>query len=213
MMKCISAGARWSCAALACLSLGFAAQALGQQPSSQQPGETRAKEIVQGKCFLCHGMNGESASELFPRLAGQHAEYVAKQLRDFQAGRRAGQMTEFAKGLTEGEMLAIGRYFEKQEGQPHSVNDPDLAAIGRYLYQKGNIYSGVPACASCHGPKGYGTSTLPRLAGQHAEYTVRQLKDFNKRIRTNDNTIMHNIAALLTELETRGVAEYLSGLH
>lgn len=175
--------------------------------------EARAKEIVQGKCFLCHGANGESTSELFPRLAGQHAEYVAKQLRDFQAGRRQSQMTEFAKGLTDAEMLALGQYFEKQDGQPHAVNDADLAALGRYLYQKGNTYSGVPACASCHGPKAYGTSVLPRLAGQHAEYIVRQLKEFNKRTRTNDNAVMHSIASQLTELEARGVAEYLSGLN
>jgi cytochrome c553 len=122
-------------------------------------------------------------------------------------------MTEFAKGLTDAEMLALGQYFEKQEGQPHSVNDADLAALGRYLYQKGNSYSGVPACASCHGPKAYGTPLMPRLAGQHAEYTVRQLKEFNKRTRTNDNAVMHSIASQLTELEARGVAEYLSGLN
>lgn len=192
------------------LVAGFALPAMAQNAAAP---EARAKEIVQGKCFLCHGMNGESTSELFPRLAGQHAEYVAKQLRDFQAGRRQSQMTEFAKGLTDAEMLALGQYFEKQDGQPHSVNDADLAALGRYLYHKGNTYSGVPACASCHGPKAYGTSVLPRLAGQHSEYIVRQLKEFNKRTRTNDNAVMHSIASQLTELEARGVAEYLSGLN
>ena len=177
------------------------------------PNEARAKEIIGGKCFLCHGVNGESTSELFPRLAGQHAEYVAKQLRDFQAGRRTSQMSEFAKGLTEADMLALGHYFEKQAGQPHEVTDTDLAGLGRYLYLKGNSYSGVPACASCHGPKGLGTAALPRLAGQHAEYTVRQLKEFNKRTRTNDNAVMHAVASQLTELEARGLAEYLASLN
>ncbi len=182
-------------------------------PANAAPNEARAKEIIGGKCFLCHGMNGESTSELFPRLAGQHAEYVAKQLRDFQAGRRTSQMSEFAKGLSEADMLALGHYYEKQAGQPHEVTDADLAGMGRYLYLKGNTYSGLPACASCHGPKALGTSALPRLAGQHAEYTVRQLKEFNKRTRTNDNAVMHVIASQLTELEARGLAEYLASLN
>lgn len=194
---------------LATVAMALALPALAQSAAP----ETRAREIVEGKCFLCHGLNGESTSELFPRLAGQHATYVAKQLRDFQAGRRISQMTEFAKGLTEAEILALGQYFERQDGQPHAVGDADLAALGRYLYQKGNPYSGVPACASCHGPRAHGTAGLPRLAGQHAEYTLRQLREFNKRTRTNDNAIMHSVATRLTELEARGVAEFLSGLN
>ena len=84
--------------------------------------------------------------------------------------------------------------------------------MGRFVFLRGNPYSGVAACASCHGPKGGGTETLPRLAGQHAQYTENQLKAFNKRERTNDNAVMHGIASKLSELELKAVAAYISGL-
>jgi cytochrome c553 len=84
--------------------------------------------------------------------------------------------------------------------------------MGRFIYQRGNPYSGVPACASCHGAGGQGSATLPRLAGQHAQYTERQLKAFNQRERNNDNAVMHSVAVKLTELELKSVASYISGL-
>lgn len=102
-------------------------------------------------------------------------------------------------------------YFAQRKPKAYNVADQDLAAVGRYIYHKGNSYSGVAACASCHGPTGDGTAQLPRLAGQHAAYTESQLKEFNKRERTNDNAVMHAIASKLTELEMRAVSVYLSG--
>jgi len=90
--------------------------------------------------------------------------------------------------------------------------DQDLAAVGRYVYHKGNVYSGVAACEGCHGPKGHGTTQLPRLAGQRPMYIEQQIKQFNTRERNNDNAVMHSIADKLTELETKAVATYLSGM-
>lgn len=173
----------------------------------------RAEEIVAGRCFLCHGMEGESSSPLFPRLAGQHAKYMAKQLEDFKSGkRRSDTMKAQAEDLTPDEMQALGLYFESRRPQPHEPGDRDLALVGRYIFQKGNSFSGVASCASCHGPKGYGTPLLPRLAGQHPEYIAAQLQQFNKRERTNDNAVMHAIASKLTELEIKAVAEYIGTL-
>ena len=91
------------------------------------------------------------------------------------------------------------------------VKDAPLAAVGAYLYAHGNKFSGVPACASCHGANATGTDTLPRLAGQHAAYTESQLKQFSQRERANDNSIMHSVAVKMTALEMAAVAEYLSG--
>ena len=90
--------------------------------------------------------------------------------------------------------------------------DADFAAVGKFIFQRGNSYSGVPACASCHGASGHGTQQLPRLAGQHPAYLEIQLKEFSKRERTNDNAVMHTVAAKLTELETRAVSIYIGGL-
>ena len=89
---------------------------------------------------------------------------------------------------------------------------PERGEVGRYTFQRGNPYSGVAACAACHGPQGHGTEALPRLAGQHALYTENQLKAFNKRQRTNDNAVMHLIASRLTEFEMKAVSSYISGL-
>lgn len=175
-----------------------------------QADEARARKIVGGVCFVCHGMDGNSASEVFPRLAGQHAEYTARQLHHFKSGqRKSTAMADMVAKLTPDEMLALGRYFEKQPVTPEPVKDPDLAAVGRYLYLHGNKFSGVPACASCHGPQALGTVQLPRLAGQHATYLDNQLRQFHQRERTNDNAVMHAIVAKMTPLEMAAVAEYL----
>ncbi len=173
----------------------------------------RVNEILTGNCALCHGIEGESASPVFPRLAAQHPEYMAKQLKDFRDGRRKGTtMNAMAAELKNDEIIAIAKYYAEKKVQPHPSSEPDLAAIGKYIYEKGNKFSGVPSCASCHGPKGHGTAQLPRLAGQNAQYLETQLKEFNQRVRTNDNAVMHSIATKLSELETVAVSDFMSGL-
>lgn len=173
----------------------------------------RAEEIVQGKCFICHGMDGESSSPVFPRLAGQNAAYLARQLADYQSGKRASStMQPMVTDLNAADFAALGRYFATRPTRAHPVDDPELAQMGRFIFTRGNPYSGVASCASCHGPQGQGTESLPRLAGQHAQYTEQQLKRFNTRERTNDNAVMHSVASKLTELEIKAVSAYISGL-
>ena len=180
--------------------------------SFAQADEARAKKIISGSCFLCHGAEGDSSSEIFPRLAGQHSEYIAKQLENFKSGKRNNTaMRDMVTKLTPDEMLAIGRYFEKQSVPVEAPKDAGLAAVGKYIYHNGNKYSGVPACASCHGAEAKGTVALPRLASQFAIYTETQLKQFNTRERNNDNAVMHSIVSKMTPLEMSAVAEYLSG--
>jgi cytochrome c553 len=173
----------------------------------------RAEEINMGRCFLCHGVDGESSTALYPRLAGQHYQYIAKQLADFQAGRRKSDtMVSMVEGLTSDEMLALGVFFEKKPTKAREAADKQLAAVGEFVFHRGNEYSGVAACASCHGERGLGSPQLPRLAGQVRQYTESQLKSFNTRERTNDNAVMHSIASRLTELEIKAVALYISTL-
>ena len=173
----------------------------------------RAAEISGGRCALCHGAEGDSSSPLYPRLAGQHHQYIAKQLGDFKSVRRKSDtMNGMAQDLTPEEMLALGVYFEQKATKPREARDADLAAVGRYIFQRGNDFSGVAACAGCHGEKGHGTEQLPRLAGQVPRYTESQLKSFNTRERTNDNEVMHSVASKLTELEVKAVALYISTL-
>ena len=179
---------------------------------AQNQGSRTVKQLVESRCSLCHGLEGDSSSALFPRLAGQHPEYLGKQLEDFKSGRRKGTMNEMAVDLSSAEIKGLAEYFANQKVGAKLVRDQDLSAVGRYIYHKGNPYSGVAACEGCHGAKGLGTSQLPRLAGQRSAYTEQQLKQFNTRERNNANAIMHSIAAKLTELEVKAVATYISGL-
>lgn len=168
-------------------------------------------ELVGQKCSLCHGDKGQG-NNTYPRLAGQNVEYLKKQLHDFKSGRRLGTMNEMAVDLTEEEISSLALFYSKIQVSKHKVRDKAFSAVGAYLYHNGNEYSGVPACASCHGDKGLGTDTLPRLAGQHRHYLSWQLQDFNLRKRTNDNAIMHSVASKLTEFETEALSLYISGM-
>ena len=174
--------------------------------------ESRTLEIVDEVCKYCHGSEGEGSNAIYPRLAGQHTKYIVKQLTDFREKRRMGTMNEMAEKLTDDEIKGLAEYFSSKPVLVHKVRSKDLSAVGKYIFHKGNPYSDVPACASCHGEDGAGTDTLPRLAGQHKRYVSSQLEEFNSRKRTNDNAIMHSVASKLTELEREAVALYVSGL-
>ena len=172
-----------------------------------------AKAIVEEKCHLCHGKDGEASSAIYPRLAGQNRNYLVKQLKNFRDGKRKSDtMNEMAKGLTDDQIEALAEYFASKPAKTHRVRDKALAAVGYYIFHKGNKFSGIPACKSCHGEQGLGTDQLPRLAGQHKRYVADQLHAFGERARTNDNAVMHTIASKLSDLEIEAVALYVSGL-
>ncbi len=203
---------QWAGHACRASALAVALGSMVGQPARADDA-ARAEEIVQGKCFVCHGADGESSSPLFPRLAGQHARYIERQFADYKSGRRkSGTMQPMVEGLTPADFGAFGAYFEARKPRVHKVDDPELAPVGRFIFLRGNPYSGVAACSTCHGANGGGTETLPRLAGQHAQYIENQLKAFNKRERNNDNAVMHGIANKLSELELKSVVAYISGL-
>jgi cytochrome c553 len=191
-----------------CLVFG-GAQAAGAADTAL----ARAQEIVSGQCFVCHGADGESSTPLFPRLAGQHAAYIARQLQDYRSGRRVSSvMQPIVKALDPGDFAALGRWFESRPVQAHDSDDPALAARGATLFQQGDSARGLAACAACHGSNGAGTETLPRLAGQHAAYIERQLRAFGQRQRTNDQAVMQKQAMRLSEAEMKALAAYVSGM-
>lgn len=171
-----------------------------------------AAKIVTEVCQHCHGFEGEASNILYPRLAGQNNNYIIKQLKDFRSGKRKGTMNDMAAVLKDDEITALAAYFSAKPALAHRVRDKEFAQVGWYIFHRGNKYSGVPACASCHGDKGEGTVSLPRLAGQHKRYVADQLNMFHERERNNDNAIMHSVASKLTEMEIEAVANYISGL-
>ena len=175
-----------------------------------QADEARAKKIADGSCFLCHGAQGESTSELFPKLGGQHWEYISKQLANFKSGaRKSRDMADMVARLKPDEMEALGRHYEKMQLPKEPVRDAALVARGQVIYAEGLPANNVPACASCHGAEALGAATLPRLAGQVAVYTETQLKRFGARQRTNDNAVMQQVAQAMSAADIAAVAHYL----
>ena len=177
---------------------------------------TAGKEKSQ-VCQGCHGENGNSYGPDWPNLAAQHPTYLIKQIRNFQDGVRINEtMNGMVAGLSQQDIEDIAAYFASQSLQPQPAEtDVEVIKTGRKIFKGGNRYSGVPACAGCHGPNavGNGPAAFPHLAGQKSTYTVKTLKDFQSGARANDtNEIMRNIAAKLTENEINAVAAYVATL-
>lgn len=171
----------------------------------------KAKQIVAARCAKCHGLTGNSVSNDFPKLSGQHAEYIVKQLFSFKTGQRPSTvMAQMADDLTATDIYALARYFSEQKMQRSRMEDPELGAVGRYIYFKGNPYSKVAACATCHGVNGSGEAQLPRIAGQHAAYIETRLKSLMQPGRRDARAAMHMVIAPITELEMKAVAQYIS---
>lgn len=169
---------------------------------------------VSAPCQSCHGNHGnQTAGAIIPKLAQQVAPYIDKQLHNFKAGDRKNSiMSSMAAPLTDTDIRNIAAYFSDQRIVPDKGADAAQVEAGKKVYSSGVAATLVPACSSCHGPQGAGvTPSYPRLAGQHAQYLVLQLRNFKAGDRANDsNGVMRDIAAKLTDDQITAVAGYLS---
>ena len=172
-----------------------------------------AEQIVQGVCAACHGADGNSAISLNPKLAGQHPEYLLKQLTNFKEGTRANAvMSGMVANLTPADMQNLATYFATQKQTLAKAKTNGTGSLGEKIYRGGIAKTNVPACAACHGANGAGIpKQFPRLAGQHADYTYQQLKTFRTGERANAPMMMA-IAAKMTDAEMQAVADYMQGL-
>jgi cytochrome c553 len=183
-------------------------------------GSDKAQGIASQVCAACHAADGNSAIPANPKLAGQFADYLNKQLNDYKAaaGKKPARenpvMNGMVANLSAADMKNLAALYAGQKPKPGAATDKDLAALGQKLWRGGNAASGVPACAGCHGPAGAGIpGQYPRLSGQHAEYIAAQLKLFRDGGRANDpNGMMRGVAARMTEREMNAVAQYAAGL-
>lgn len=191
--------------------------------------DAKAGEGKVALCAACHGPNGNSMIPLFPKLAGQHPKYIAKQLADIktasiQTGRVVPEMTAIVAGLSEQDIADIAAYYGEQTivaGQAKT----DLVAKGESVFRGGNKSKGLAACTGCHGPDGKGNqgAMFPALAGQHADYIEKQLRAFRlaaeepdapgARNNDGDTRMMREVASRLSDLEIKAVASFIAGLH
>ncbi|MBS1142039.1 MAG: Cytochrome c, class [Proteobacteria bacterium] len=192
---------------------------------ASEAGKTKAdpakgKVIAESICVACHGADGNSPAAANPHLAGQVEEYIYKQLSNFKsvdgkpAVRNNPIMAGMAAPLSDEDMKNVAAWFASQKLKPAAAKDEKQIALGQKIWRQGDFKKGVPACAGCHGPAGAGLpAQYPRLAGQFPEYTEAQLKTFRSEERANDpEKMMRTIAAKLSDVEIKAVAEYAAGL-
>lgn len=204
-------------AALA-MAAPLAAEEIAADSSAAPAAPASAQEIASGVCAGCHNADGNSIIPMNPILAGQQAEYITKQLMDFKASetepakRNSPVMSSMVAALSQEDMKKLGEYYAQQKTVPSQIAaDEKLLDTGKILYHGGNIENGIPACASCHGPSGAGiVPRYPGVAGQHAEYTLTQLNQFNTGDRGNDNKVMQKVVHRMSATEKRAVSAYIS---
>lgn len=203
-------------AVLVLATAGFtAALAQDKAPTADA---TKGSQIVNGICVACHGTDGNSAASANPKVAGQHYEYLVKQLVDYskpatdKTARVNPIMLGFASQLSMQDKRDVAAYFASQTMKPGTARNKDTLDLGQRIFRAGIPAKGVPACAGCHSPNGAGVpAQYPRLGGQWAEYTAVQLKAFSEGTRRN-NVAMMQIASRLSEAEMKAVADYIAGL-
>ncbi|NUW66098.1 c-type cytochrome [Vibrio coralliilyticus] len=186
-------------------------------------GSIEAGKAKSQTCVACHGADGNSQLAMYPKLAGQHAKYIEKQLKDLKLGMTSGGkqgrvdpvMGGMAMPLSEQDMKDLAAYYASLPIS-HNTTPENVVEQGKTLYTAGDASRGLTACIACHGPRGNGTelSGFPKISGQHADYIKAQLVKFRDGSRANDmNGMMQDIAKKLTDEDIDTLSKYVGGLH
>jgi cytochrome c553 len=209
----------WAVAVMWAMGFGSAQADLG---TFSMKGDAKAGADKSGLCQGCHGGTGNSEDATFPRLAGQYASYIAKQVNDFKNGLRTNNETMAGMAATVESVqdaLDIGAYFSSQKmaSKPLAPVDKNLASKGEKIFFNGIPEKNVYGCVNCHGERGKGKapniSVFPVIGGQHRDYLIKELTDLRAGTRNNDPAgMMGNIAKGLSDEEIKALANYLSGL-
>ncbi len=178
-----------------------------------KPDLAKGQVISTQVCAACHTADGTRGSPANPIIAGQHPEYLARQLAEFKSGKRNNPvMKGFASALSDDDIRNVSAFYGSKNAKPGFAKNKELVALGEKIYRGGIADKAVPACAGCHSPSGAGIpAQFPRVGGQHADYTEAQLNAFRAGARVN-NPIMVAIAAKMSDREIKAVSDYVAGL-
>lgn len=192
--------------------LASAAGAATPAPAAK-PDLTKGQATATQVCAACHTFDGSRGSPANPILAGQHPEYLAKQLHEFKTGARDNPiMKGFATTLSDDDMRNVASFYASKDAKPGFAKDKALVQLGEKIYRGGIAAKSVPACAACHSPNGAGVpAQYPRLSGQHADYTEAQMVAFRSGARAN-GAQMVTIAGKMSDKEIKAVSDYIAGL-
>jgi len=181
-------------------------------------GDAKAGQTKAATCIACHGADGNSMVPMWPKLAGQHSEYLDRQIKLIKSGDRSvPEMAGVVGNLSDQDIADLSAWFNSNTIQLGNA-DESLLALGESIYRSGDANAGVVACIACHGPTGAGNpiAGYPALGGQHATYTAKVLKDFRAgKGFSSDETgvIMPGVAKQLSDEAIAAVASYIQGLH
>jgi len=198
-----------------------AAPAAPAAPAPFKADPARGQPIASTVCAACHGADGNSPTAANPKLAGQHPEYLYKQMKNFKPGAdgKPERVNSVMNGMImsvpdDNAMRDIAAYFAAQKQTGEAAKNRETIEQGQKLYRGGDQAKGLPACAACHGPAGSGMPAMfPRIGGQYAEYIESQMKAFRDGGRANDpNKMMRMVALKMTDAEIKAVADYIAGL-
>jgi cytochrome c553 len=206
--------------ALAAMVLAGSAHAQEAAHATTTVGDAKAGATKAAVCGACHGTDGNSSAPQYPKLAGQHEEYTARQLAMFKSNQRQNAiMAGFVATLSAQDMLDMGAYFATTRSLP-GVADEKLLARGQSLYRAGDKATGTPACMACHGPDGRGNPAAgyPQVAGQYAAYSEARLKAYRTPADPNGVSeahvaIMTGVTKGLSDNDIIALSSYLEGLH
>jgi cytochrome c553 len=173
--------------------------------------------IAQQVCSNCHGVHGISESPNFPNLAGQSQSYLVEQLKSFKShGRSDPAGFEYMWGisarLTDEQIDGLAKYFSAQKPAQGKWQNSSLLKDGQLIFEHGIAANNTPACSSCHGAKGEGRQQFPRLAGQHADYIVKQLMIFQRTETRPQGVVMKGVTHAMTPENMKSVAAYLESI-
>jgi len=173
--------------------------------SAQDAAAGKEKTAV---CGACHGVDGNSAIPQYPMLAGQTSRYIYLQLKDFKESRRKDPlMSPMAANLSKKDMFDIAAYYAAQKPiNQNSKGDVSKAARGKQV-------ADAALCTMCHLGGFSGQNEVPRVAGQHYEYVLKQLKDFKTKTRTNDAGNMTAVLRTIPDEDLEALAAYIASLN
>jgi cytochrome c553 len=202
--------------ALTVASLGIGCSNLDRSRDTGDP-KVSAKTLAMQVCSNCHGVDGNSVSPNFPKLAGQQEDYIVAQLTNFRSHNRSDPegfeyMWGISKKLTDDQIKGLAAYFSQQKTTPNVAGNPAISATGKAIFGTGIPDKGVAACSGCHGEAALGNGTFPRLADQHADYMIKQLHVLKETDQRPAGAMMKPLIHGLMPSDVAAVTTYLQGI-
>ena len=192
-------------------SVNIAAE--GNSHNDQSIGDAKAGKEKSALCATCHGADGNSSMGDWPKLAGQHHDYIVSSLKSYQSGERKNDvMAGMVASLSDDDMHNLAAYFSSQSRLGGQAKTESLE-LGKKIYRAGNQETGAAACMACHGPNGAGNPAAgyPSLSGQHAKYVENSLNQYRNGNRSH--LVMSDVSKKLSEEEIKAVSNYIQGLY